>query len=1564
MAQRVALANLPNFDADGHAHVDSCGADVKGSAVFGVRLWVLVLLSGILQLVIPLQADAVPQWRARVAQDRRAGFCDVPGTFSTKEEAVAAMRASSCLPAAFASVLKESTASSLSAKEVTYTYSAPDISATVTPWTCYNFIGDNGSSGLSQPCTGDGATYAPDEATAVAYYTVSDGCSLDPFRASQTVGPAGDWNPNLGVDPDQVTQFDTRPYNLYSQNPYNSSCATLVSAYNALYRLRRAFCPAAYGFYAQYVPPLTLSSVQTCHNPYMGYVIGPILECPAGNSASTEVGDPCDVATGDLSQTEPDYSRSDLFFGRYYHSANLESHHGLGVGWTHNYAAYLVLTGGVPTGLLRPDGHHDAVQNINGEYVSLSGAAIHVQQSGSNWIATLSDGRSEVYDNSGRLIQLVAYNGQITTLAYTASAQLQSVTDPFGHSLQFGYNTNGQLQQFTDPSGNVTSYAYDGNNNLISVTYPDGSRRQYVYENSSFPHNLTGIVDEANNRFLTVQYDSTTGAAVSSQQAGGAEAVSISYTATGALVTDALGATSAYVFTNDPNFAPRTTSLQRNNVTRSFAVPAGSDDPQRRVTQSTDANGNITQFTYDADHLVSKTEAVGTTAQRTTSYQYLSANSALPILVIQALVQTQYTYYNGTNLVQRKTVTDPATQASRSWRYTYDSYGRTLTIQGPRTDLISTTAYTYYTCSIGAQCGQIQTVTDAAGNVTTYNSYNAHGQPLRITDPNGIVTTLTYDTRLRLTSRQIGSETATFAYWPTGLLKQVTLPDGSYLLYSYDAAHRLTQISDPLGNSVDYTLDAMGNRIAENTYSASNVLHNTHTRIFNTLNQLSQDVNAANTAAVTTTYGYDNNGNQTSVNAPLSRNTSKLFDALNRVARITDAANGISSFAYDANNKTVSVTDPRMLTTAYTYNGFGDLLQQVSPDSGTTLNTYDSGGNLATSTDARGAVSTYTYDALNRVTAVAYALGGTTDQTIAFTYDAGPNGKGHLTGVADANHTLRWGYDTLGRVISKSQTVGGITRTIGYTYVNGNLTSIVTPSGQTIAYGYDSDHQVTSITVNGTPLLTNVSYEPLGAVNGWTWGNGAAVTRSYDQDGNIAQIASGGETYQYTLDNGQRITGIANSVDNNLSWSYGYDSLDRLISASSLLDSETYSYTPNGTRLSWNGTVFGQSFSGTYGVDSGSNRITSVSLTGGNPQSTAVQYDAAGHVVSEWSATATYNAAGRPVALTGAAAGQYIYNALSQRIAKVTPSGTVLFAYDESGHLLGEYDGTGALVEETVWLGDVPVATLQPDANGNVAIYYIHTDHLNTPRKVSRPSDNQLVWRWDVDPFADQQPDGNPQGLGQFTYNLRYPGQYFDAESGYHYNRYRYYDPISGTYTQSDPSGLQGGIDTYEYANGDPVRLIDPSGLSAKDVKAIVDHIRQNFPEIHPGGWEFGNPGPENLAQAGFWGTIIVDNRFKAPCLSYDDFFSLYFSTLHESMHSTDPVDVRAWDNMYEFYTQGGLTQNHKNIRNRESYEEGFSPNGVPKPMWGENGEVRSPPIWPQVKALYDATRPCECRNQ
>ena len=187
------------------------------------------------------------------------------------------------------------------------------------------------------------------------------------------------------------------------------------------------------------------------------------------------------------------------------------------------------------------------------------------------------------------------------------------------------------------------------------------------------------------------------------------------------------------------------------------------------------------------------------------------------------------------------------------------------------------------------------------------------------------------------------------------------MPDGSFLEYTYDDAHRLTQLKDSEGNRIVYTLDAMGNRTAEQVYDPSSALTQTRTRVFNSLNQLWKEIGAAGAANVTTTFGYDTNGNQTNINAPLLRNTVQAYDELNRLKQVTDPLSGVTQFGYNALDQLISVTDPRGKVTSYTYNALGELKQQVSPDAGTTTNTYDSGGNLAATTDARSKTGTYAY---------------------------------------------------------------------------------------------------------------------------------------------------------------------------------------------------------------------------------------------------------------------------------------------------------------------------------------------------------------------------------------------------------------------------------------------------------------------------------------------------------------------------------------------------------------------------------------------------------------------------
>jgi RHS repeat-associated protein len=1058
----------------------------------------------------------------------------------------------------------------------------------------------------------------------------------------------------------------------------------------------------------------------------------------------------------------------------------------------------------------------------------------------------------ETYDALGKLISLTSRAGLTQRIAYDTNGRLSSVTDAFGKSLTFKYDSSGRLSTMTDPNGGVYTYAYNSANNISSVTYPDKNTRTYTYNEpadlpGNEPYALTGIVDENNARYATYQYDNSQ-RILTTSHAGGADSYAFTYGTNQTTVTDPLSTARTFSFSTRLGVVKNTAVNQPCPSTCAGAGAATSYDANGNIASKTDFNGHVTKYNFDLTRNLetSRIEAYNTSVARTITTQW-DANWRLPAKVAEPLRITTYAYDGDTGVhcggapgsLCSKTIEETTdangsegfnatlTGSSRTWTYTYDSHGRMLTAKGPRTDINSTTTYTYYTCTTGHQCGQVHTVTDPVGHVTTYDTYNAYGQPLTITDPNGVVTTLTYDARMRLKSRQVTTETTKFDYYPTGLLKQVTLPDSSYVLYTYDDAHRLTKISDGAGNSIQYTLDNMGNRKAENAYDPSNVLHRTHTRVYNSLNELHQDINAANTAAVTTTYGYDSNGNQKTINAPLSRNTTNTYDPLNRLSLITDPNKGSTYFGYDGQDNLTSVKDPRSLMTDYTYNGFGDLTKQVSPDTGTTTKTYDSGGNLATSTDARNAVSVYAYDAANRVSSITYKYNGVADQTIAFGYDTGTNGKGRLTSASDANHALSWTYDMHGRVTGKGLTIGGVHKSMGYGYTNADLTSLVTPSNQSVTYGYNTNHQVTSIKVNGTTVLSGVTYEPFGGVNGWTWGNGTTVSRTYNEDGLVSQIVTAGVTLRYSFDNANRISGITDSSNSALSWTYGYDLLDRLNSAKTSSLNDGWTYDANGNRLTQTGTT-----PITFWVSTSSNQLDAT--TGSLVRS--YTYDTAGNTEEYGPNTFTYNNRGR-MKSTSARSTNYLYNALGQMIEKSGTLGTTIFMQDEAGHLIGEYDGTGKLIEETVWLGDIPVATLRPHSGGGIDIYYVHTDHLNTPRKVSQPSTGALAWRWDTDPFGATAPNQNPAGLGTLVYNLRAPGQYYQAETGLNYNGFRdCYDPLTGRYCEPDPIGLYGGsYSTYVYVNGSPITHTDRFGLARKPPAvsgSAADDVYQNLPDM------------------------------------------------------------------------------------------------------------------------------------
>jgi RHS repeat-associated protein len=146
-------------------------------------------------------------------------------------------------------------------------------------------------------------------------------------------------------------------------------------------------------------------------------------------------------------------------------------------------------------------------------------------------------------------------------------------------------------------------------------------------------------------------------------------------------------------------------------------------------------------------------------------------------------------------------------------------------------------------------------------------------------------------------------------------------------------------------------------------------------------------------------------------------------------------------------------------------------------------------------------------------------------------------------------------------------------------------------------------------------------------------------------------------------------------------------------------------------------------------------------------------------------------------------------------------------------------------VREYLWLDNTPLAQIRTRYRNNgkvkdVQKVYLHSDHLNTPR-LATDAQQKVVWHWRGDAFGQGRADRDPDGDGsKVNVRLRFPGQYRDAESGLHNNYFRDYDPNTGRYIESDPIGLDGGLNTYAYVDNHPIAFTDPLGLTKFSIGA------------------------------------------------------------------------------------------------------------------------------------------------
>jgi RHS repeat-associated protein len=1188
----------------------------------------------------------------------------------------------------------------------------------------------------------------------------------------------------------------------------------------------------------------------TCFSSNIGHVWA--IGFNPNKPSSCSIANPVNPALGIKSHRERVYrsaTASEPLTFEWLYSTNMLDTLVKTAGWSHTFGRFVAKSpsGNPPSSVMvyRESGFIVQFALSGGTYVpdpDICDRLIRLADGGGNtigWtykIATTEE--IETYNAGGQLVSIQDRSGAMQTLSYSDASTppavapypglLIRVADPLGRQLNFAYSSTGLLTSMTDPAGNSYSFGYDANENLVTIASPDNKTRQFVYENASFPNTLTGIIDENTQRYSTYSYD-THGRTTNTQHAGGVNSYSFVFNADGSSsVTDPLGTIRSYNFASVVGVV-KNTSLSQACTSCGINSSAITYDGNGNVSSRTNFNSKKVCYAYDLTRNLETSRLEGALSSETCSTVLASppnrpdvrkitttwnATYRLPATITEpapgGTKTTTFTYTSG-NLTQ-KSITAPKNDGSsntitRAWNWTYTTLGRMLTATDPNGKV---TTYTYFSdtdADLGKR-GNVATITNAVGHVTQITAYDAHSRPLSITDPNGLVTTLTYDPRGRLTSRQVGVELTSYSYDGVGQLTKVTLPDSSYVQYTYDAAHRLAQLNDGLGNKIVYILDGMGNRVSESAYDPANNLARTRSRVYNALNQLYQDLGAQNQ---TMAHAYDGNFNLTSTTDPLTHQTTNSYDGLNRLLQVVDPASGVTKYAYDGANNLTQVTDANTNATTYTYDGLNNLITQVSPDTGTTTNTYDAAGNLLTKTDARGATATYTYDNLNRVTQVVYSKSGSPNETHTFTYDVGANAKGRLNQVADPAATTAWTYSGQGRVASKSQTVGGVSRSVSYGYNSaGQLTTVTTPSGQQLGYSY-ANNRVSAITINGQSLINGIATEPFGPLAYWLWGNGLKMYRDYDNDGRLAswEFRNGTSVLRkdQSFDLASRIVGIADPINATASQAYQYDALDRLTVAqtgSPVAHTQQFTYDPVGNRQ--NVTLDGSSANLFY---NNSNRLQAFIGT-----------ISAAYLNGASLLAYTYNNANRLVAIQsgGSPLASYAVSALGQRVSKTVGGVTTLFAYDEQGHLLGEYDASGNLIQETVWLEDLPVATLRPTgAPGNptpINTYYVHADHLGSPRAVTRPSDNVLMWQWDnLDPFGANAANENPSAQGTFRYGLRFTGQYFDAETGTSYNYYRDYDSTIGRYEQSDPIGLRAGLNTYLYVRADPARRRDPLGL-------------------------------------------------------------------------------------------------------------------------------------------------------
>jgi RHS repeat-associated protein len=812
-----------------------------------------------------------------------------------------------------------------------------------------------------------------------------------------------------------------------------------------------------------------------------------------------------------------------------------------------------------------------------------------------------------------------------------------------------------------------------------------------------------------------------------------------------------------------------------------------------------DQHGNQLTFSYSGagNALSAITDTAGRTYTVTSNAQGLITSISVPTSVLPGGATWSYTYAPGDDLLA--SVTDPEGNTT-TYTYTTDGYdlltkivdGKgletsitydtsqrvtsvTRKVDGtPANDVTTTYSYASASAPCDAATAVTKTIkTDPRGKATTFCS-NQQGNVVQAFDPLGRNMGNAYDQQGNATklgafaaSNPVLGQTTLAYTGPLGTqnVSDITAPAGEHTEFTYPSstdplvASRPTKITDPQGNSQYLTYDASGNLVQVADAASSPTMKQTLT-----YRPDGQILTATDGRGNTTTYGYDAQGNRTSVTPP-------------------NASIGATTYTYDGLSRVKTVTDGRGKVTTYTYDRLGQVTG-VSDSAGvSTTITYDQNGNVVTRTTG-GSSTTGTFDTLNRKTSEVLPGGAANN----YGYDK----SGNLISIVDAGGTTLYGYDDAGRLISVNSptaTTGADTTTFAYsdptTAVPVSVATATLPAGGIIARTSDVSGklvQVLAKTAGGAQVLKRT----------WSYSPGSVQHQRADSMAAFTTGATPATTTNYTYDvNGQLLeaktvngTAGSNVRDDVFTYDAAGNRTKRVrTDNSSAATTTTSAYNAN-NQLCWR-------YSG----------IVTAPTCGGAPSgATQYTYDLAGNQLSN--PTATWDARGRLASLAGSLAtvlsaddnneltalgtSSFVNNVLGVSRATVGGAVSSYVRNPEDGSVISQV-AAGA---KRWFIADNVGSTIGlADSGGTVARTYTYdTDGIETTA-----------------------------GGGPDTW-IKFQGGHLlgSSANGIIHFGARYYEPSTGRWTQPDPLLQPSDLvqaNRYAFVGNDPINGSDPTGL-------------------------------------------------------------------------------------------------------------------------------------------------------